>query len=691
MSFSLSNEMALIEASILMMFVAVVICSIICLRVMSRLARNVDVSGSQASLVAHFEKSLRDANVELRKGLGELDQGLRSVVSAGMKDGLLTAFEQVASGMRAQSDEFARFGSALKEDVGTVKTEVSILSEKVTVALNVMTGVLGDKLSAAELAAADGRSTLLRDTAAAILRTREEIDLSLNKFGTEQETRLGALDVTVREGDINVQAILGALKLMVAERLEYASEATNAALKLFGDQQGLHLEGIAKTVKTGGEASQISQGEFRKEVTERLDTVRNASAGLLKQATDTFTDIKSAIVASEEKTTAALASQHLTVLSHLAQSHLEVSEKLTKKLGELMHLTKEGLDLFSGKLREEQEQLRSLVGTKLEEMRAGNEAKLEDMRKAVDEKLQSALEKQIGESFQRIADQFAAVQQAIGQVQSVAGQVGDLKRLFSNVKSRGGWGEAQAEAMLQDMLPVGAYEKNMKVREGSAEFVEFAVRIPGKNGDDKWIPIDSKFPTEDYERLLTANEQGNRDEEAAARLGLQRRIKTEAERIGSKYIFAPKTVEFALLYLPSDSLFAEVARSPGLIELIRRDHKIMIMGPSLLPAFLHTINIGYMTVSLERNVTEIGETLSAVKSEWGKLLPWLDKLADRTDTLKKGIEDVQRRARAVGRKLRSVAVIDHARADAVLGLDTPNFAQDAIDEAAEGSDELAML
>ena len=690
MNFSLSNETALIEASILVVLIAVVICFIIHLRVMSRVARSFDVAGSQVALVAQFEKSVREANDELRKGLGELDQGLRSAVSTGMKDGLVTAFEQVRAGMLAQSDELARFGGTLKEDVGTVKTEVSALSDKMAVALNGMTGVLNEKLSAAELAAAEGRSVLLRDTAEAILRAREEIDLSLKKFGSEQEARLGALDVTVKEGGSAVQTVLGAFNATVVEHLDRASNATNAALKVFADQQGLHLEGIAKTVKDGGEASHTSLGEFRREVTERLDAISNSSASLLKQATDTFADIKSAIVASEEKTVEALANQHLAVLGRLAQGQLEVSEKLTKDLGELMRLTKEGFDLFSGKLREEQEQLRGLVGTKLEEMRVGNEAKLEDMRKAVDEKLQSALEKQIGESFQRIADQFAAVQQAIGQVQSVAGQVGDLKRLFSNVKSRGGWGEAQAEAMLQDMLPVGAYEKNMKVREGSSEFVEFAVRIPGKNGDDKWIPIDSKFPTEDYERLLTANEMGNRDEEAAARSGLERRIKAEAERISSKYIFAPKTVEFAVLYLPSDSLFAEVARSPGLIELIRRDHKIMIMGPSLLPAFLHTINIGYMTMALERNVTEIGETLSAVKSEWGKLLPWLDKIADRTDSLKKGIEAVQQRARAVGRKLRSVDVIDHARADAVLGLDAPTFVQDAIDEESDGGGELVL-
>lgn len=685
---SVSNEIALIETSVLVVLLTFLVCFVIQFRAMAKITRNLDVGGMPAALIVQFDKALRESSDNLRKGLTELDQGLRAAVAGGMKEGLVTAFERVQAGTLAQTNELARFGTALKEDIGTVKVEVGTLSDKVTTALAGMTTLLSDKLSAAETSAAEGRANLLRDTTAAILRAREEIDLSLKKFGSEQEVRLGAMDTTVREGGTSVQTVLEAFRTLVTERVDLANQATNTALKAFEDQQGKHLESIAKTVKDGGDAAQTSLGDFRKEVTERLDAVSTAATNLLDKSAGTFNEIKAAVVASEAKTSTVLADQHLAVLRRLSDGQLVVSEKLAKDLSELMRLMGEGFEAFSVKLREEQEQLRGLVGTKLEEMRTGNEAKLEDMRKAVDEKLQSALEKQVGESFQRIAEQFAAVQQAIGQVQSVAGQVGDLKRLFSNVKARGGWGEAQAEAMLQDMLPVGAYEKNMKVREGSSEFVEFAIRIPGKEDTVKWIPIDSKFPTEDYDRLLTANEQGHREDEIAARAGLERRIKQEAERIGSKYILAPKTVDFAILYLPSDSLFAEVARSPGLIELIRRDHKIMVMGPSLLPAFLHTVNIGYMTMAIERNATEIGETLGAVKAEWSKLLPWLDRIADRTDTLKKGIEAVQQRARAVGRKLRTVDVIDHSRAEAVLGLDAATLLEDPLIDAAEESAEL---
>jgi DNA recombination protein RmuC len=683
--------MTLAGFSVIALLLIVLLSLILVFRALSRLTRSLSVAGLQAALITEFQTALSGAVGEMRKASTETDQGLRTALAEAMKDALVTAFDRVQAGAQAQTAELARFGATMREDMAAVTTGVATLADKVTADLNGTTTALSDRLNAAELAAAEGRTILLRDTAAAIVRARDEIDLALKKFGGEQETRLGALDVTVKEGGEAVQSVLGAFRNLVIERVDLASQATATSLKEFGDQQGLRLEGIAKTVKDGGDASQLSLGEFRKEVADRLDAVALASTALLEKAAGTFTDIQAAITASEGRTSTALAEQHLAVLSRLSQGQLEVSEKLARELGDLMKQVKDGFEAFAAKLREEQEQLRGLVGTKLDEMRTGNEVKLEDMRKAVDEKLQGALEKQVGESFQRIAEQFAAVQQAIGQVQSVAGQVGDLRRLFSNVKSRGGWGEAQAEAMLQDMLPVGAYQKNMRMQEGSGEFVEFAVRIPGKDKTEKWVAIDSKFPTEDYERLLTANEQGNRDEETLARTALERRIRQEAERIGSKYIASPKTVDFAVLYLPSDSLFAEVARSPGLIEVVRRDHKILVMGPSLLPAFLHTINVGYMTMALERNAAEIGETLSAVKTEWGKLLPWLEKIGDRTDTLKKGIEEVQRRARAVGRKLRMVDVIDHDRAEAVLGLDSPTFVQDALDEANDESPALTTI
>src|SRR6202049_4068745 len=227
--------------------------------------------------------------------------------------------------------------------------------------------------------------------------------------------------------------------------------------------------------------------------------------------------------------------------------------ELGTRLDGLADRVRTGFGEFSERLREQQEQLRETVATNLEKIRTSNEAKLEEMRKAVDEQLQSALEKRLEESFKRVTEQFAQVQQAIGQVKDVTGQIGDLKRLFSNVKARGGWGEAHLQALLDDVLPPGSYETNVRVNDESGEVVEFALRLPHR---DRWLAIDAKFPAEDYDRLLLAAEAGDRDQENAARKALERRIRDEAKRISSKYI-GQRTVEFAVMYLPSEGLYSE--------------------------------------------------------------------------------------------------------------------------------------
>jgi len=328
-----------------------------------------------------------------------------------------------------------------------------------------------------------------------------------------------------------------------------------------------------------------------------------------------------------------------------------------------------GFDRFADTLRREQERLRAQVDDKLEAIRAGNEAKLEQMRAAVDEQLQSALEKRVGESFKQVAEQFARVQQAIGQVQAVAVQVGDLKRLFSNVRARGVWGESQLDAVLEDVLP-GGYERNFRVREGSGEAVEFALRMPVRERDAPlWLAVDSKFPTEDYDRLLLAAEAADKDAEQAARRALERRIRAEADRIERKYIVPPRTADFAIMYLPTEGLFAEVNRAPGLIEHVRRAHRVMVLGPSLLPALLHTLRIGQLTMVLERRTADIAAMLGAVRTEWGKLNGALDGMAERAEKLSRSIDDTRVRTRQVGKKLGGVLAIEAGEADRLLGLD----------------------
>lgn len=322
------------------------------------------------------------------------------------------------------------------------------------------------------------------------------------------------------------------------------------------------------------------------------------------------------------------------------------------------------------------------VDGKLEEIRAGNEAKLEQMRRTVDEQLQTALEKRVGESFQRVADQFAQVQQAIGQVQGMAGEIGSIRRLFSNVKARGGWGEAQIRQLLDDVLPPGAYEMNLRLGDGG-EMVEFALRMPQRDAETpQFLPIDAKFPTEDYDRLLLAAEAGDRAGEAEARRGLERAIREQGRRI-AKYVRPPATVDHAVMYLPTESLFAEVARTPGLVEAVRRDHAVHIVGPALLPALLQMIRVGHLTLALERKANVIGETLGAVKAEWGLLGGALDRMARKAEELSGSIARTQVRTRAVGRALRGVDVMAFERAEAVLGLAAETAVEAEGGEAAE--------
>lgn len=294
------------------------------------------------------------------------------------------------------------------------------------------------------------------------------------------------------------------------------------------------------------------------------------------------------------------------------------------------------------------------------------EARLAVIQASVNEKLHEAVEQQMTASFARVLEQFAQVQQAMGEVQNAAAQIGDLKRIFSNVKTRGGWGEAQLGAMLEQILPPGAYERNFALKDGSRERVDFAVRMPSR--ECVWLPVDSKFPTEDYDRLLTAVDAADAEAERAARDGLAARVRLEARKIREKYICPPATVDFAVLYLPSDGLFAEVARIPSLIDDARSKEKIIILGPTLLPAMLQTIHLGHITLDLEKRAGEIGKLLGATRGEMVKMDQVLEKLAANASTMSNNIEKARVRTRAVNRVLKNVEMVA-AEGPALLGLE----------------------
>lgn len=329
------------------------------------------------------------------------------------------------------------------------------------------------------------------------------------------------------------------------------------------------------------------------------------------------------------------------------------------------------------RLAQDSGESRVLMEAKLREMAEHTQARLAEIQRSVNEQLTAAVERQMQTSFGRVIEQFAAVQKAVAEVQAVAGQIGDLKRVFTNVKSRGGWGETQLRALLDDLLPEGAYVANARLREGSLEVVEFAVCMPVRGAARPLLAIDAKFPTSDYERLLDAAEQADAEGERAARRALEARLKAEAKKIAEKYIVPPTTVEFAVMYLPSDGLYAEAARIPGLIDELGQRQRVMVMGPSLLPALLRTVQLGYVTLALEQKAGEIAELLGATKREMVTMDDTLERLAKNAGSMSKTIEDARRRTRVVTKKLRGMEILAPEQAEALLGTASSEILEDA--------------
>jgi DNA recombination protein RmuC len=343
---------------------------------------------------------------------------------------------------------------------------------------------------------------------------------------------------------------------------------------------------------------------------------------------------------------------------------LSTERALAARVAETRNGVEQRLGDFSARMIREQGEARVQIEQKLREMADAQARHMAELHRGLNETLHQAVEQQMNTSFARVLEQFAAVQQAVGDVQAVAAQIGDLKRIFSGVKTRGVWGEAQLRLLLDELLPEG-YAANVRLRDDSADVVEFCLRMPGRGEDIKLLPIDAKFPLVDYERLLTAADAGDTEAERLARRQLEARLRLEARKIAEKYLLPPLTTDFAIMYLPTDGLYAEAARIPGLVDELSRLH-VLVMGPSLLPALLRTVRLGYVTLALEEKAGQIGRLLGAVKQEMLRMDDVLEKLARGAGTLGKTIEDARRRTRAVGRKLRDVELMGPGDAEIVL-------------------------
>lgn len=482
-------------------------------------------------------------------------------------------------------------------------------------------------------------------------------------------------------------ALLAACAALAAFAMVQRQAAVLHQLKLLGEQTRMGLDAATATQRTAlaeteralARAVAESGAGLRTEIAGTVDALRAQSgtdAAALRAEVATLRE-------GNEQRLAALAEQSGAAATALRAEVGTLREGNEQKIGAMQGATTAQLQAFAEQtaaaaaaLRQDVSGMRVETQQALLALREGNEKKLTEIQGAVNEQLAKSVEQQMTQSFARVTEQFAQVQKAMGEMQAVGAQIGDLKRLFGNVKTRGGWGETQVRAMLEDILPPHAWEANWKPRPDSRDSVEFAILMPGRDGVQARLPVDAKFPTEDYERLLTAQDDGDADADRLARAALARRIIDEARKMREKYIHPPLTVDFAIMYLPTDGLYAEVARVPGLIDSIGREHRVIVLGPTLFPAMLRTIHLGHVTLSLERKAEEVGALLGATRTEMRKMDETLDRLHKQSSTLTTALDKARTRTRQVDRKLKTITAMDPEEASRLLGIDEGALAEE---------------
>lgn len=396
-------------------------------------------------------------------------------------------------------------------------------------------------------------------------------------------------------------------------------------------------EELATAIERQNQLLQSSTGQFRQTLEEKLAVFeqehRNQSESLRSLVDDKLNQVQQD--ARQGRT-------------EQASSLKQFGEQMNGQLHQLMQRNNEGL-----------EALRKAVETKLMHIQTDNNQKLEQMRQTVDEKLHNTLEQRLGESFKLVSERLEQVHNGLGEMRTLASGVGDLKKVLSNVKIRGTWGEVQLENLLEQMLTPDQYAKNVSTRPKSNERVEFAIKLPGRDDDDSivWLPIDAKFPLEDYQKLAEAQDVADLLAMEEAGRALETRIKAEAKAIRDKYLEPPHTTDFGLLFLPIEGLYAEVIRRPGLFDFLQREYRVTLVSPTTLSAILNSLQMGFRTLAIEKRSSEVWQVLGAVKTEFGKFGDVLAKTKKKLDEARNTIDQAEIRTRAIDRQLRQVEAL----------------------------------
>jgi DNA recombination protein RmuC len=453
------------------------------------------------------------------------------------------------------------------------------------------------------------------------------------RFDSLQHTLLGRLDH-------NGQTLNDHLQQAQAQAVQ-ARDELGQTLGLFRSEIGQGLQSLSSETQHAHQSASASANRFEQQIQQHIQERFGALMQTTQQTLDSIrTDTQS----------------RLSALSLALKNQLDSNgQQLRHQLATLQDGVGQQLSALVQNSSQNADQLRLALNDRLAAIQADNSAKLEEMRRTVDEKLHATLEQRLGESFKLVSDRLEQVHKGLGEMQNLASSVGDLKRVMTNVKTRGTWGELQLGAIIDNVLTPEQYAKNVKTVPGSDELVEFAIRLPGRQDEQPvWLPIDSKYPVEHHQRLLDAQDSADKALIQSTGAAFEASIKLEAKKIFVKYVSPPHTTDFAVLYLPTEGLFAEVMRRPGLVEAVQNDCRVMITGPANLAAMLNSLQMGFKTLAIEKRSSEVWAVLGQVKTEFSKFGEVVEATRKSIDAAARKFEQVDVRTRAIQRKLRTV-------------------------------------
>jgi DNA recombination protein RmuC len=503
-----------------------------------------------------------------------------------------------------------------------------------------------ERLVLLEKQAAENSKALRGEVVSTLTDIAEAVAMNMRSVGEAQKIQMDAFAAQFAASAKGTSDKLDAVALESASHAKGLREEVVGTLTKISESMNTTLKDLSAAEKVQLDAFSAQLAELTKATTGSLDAMRVQASGSTRELREEIVKTLTGISENTARTMGELGTAQKSQLDAMAAAMNQLSESNAMKL----------------------ETVRATVETKLKMLQDDNARQLENMRQTVDEKLQGTLEKRLGESFRQVSERLEQVHKGLGEMQTLATGVGDLKKVLTNVKTRGTWGEIQLGALLEQVLSAEQYVRNASTRDG-AERVEFAIKLPGQDGEAPvLLPIDAKFPVEDYQRLLDAQERADADGIEAAGRQLETRVKACARDIRDKYVNPPVSTDFGILFLPIEGLFAEVIRRPGLAECIQRDCRVVIAGPTTLWSILNSLQMGFRTLAIQKRSSEVWNLLGAVKTEWTKYGEVLDAVQKRIHQASETIEKAKVRTRAIGRKLRSVQELPAEATSALLSL-----------------------